>query len=57
MTPHQILKETASAASEYLEMTQYPAEMLAGILAAKLALANDKIEYLERRLAHECCSR
>lgn len=57
MKPHQILTETRLEASEWLEMTDNPAEMLAGILAAKLANAQDRIEYLERRLAYECCSR
>lgn len=57
MTPDKILTETTLQASEWLEMTDNPAELLAGILAAKLAVSYEEVDYLKRRLAHECCAR
>lgn len=57
MTPIQILTETRMQADEWLEMSQNPDLLVSGILANKLASAYETIEYLERRLSHECATR
>lgn len=52
MTPEQLIKEVQEKASEYLEMTEDPAALVAGILANKVIKLQDYIEYLEKRLKH-----
>jgi len=50
MTPAEVIKEVQENASEWLEMSDNPAEVVAGILAQKIVYLSDYIEYLERRL-------
>jgi hypothetical protein len=52
MTSEDIIRQVQENASEWLEMTQDPAALVAGILANKIIKLNDHIEYLERRLQH-----
>lgn len=57
MTPEQIISETKDKASEWLQMSENPDQMMIGILAYKLSQAYDKIEHLEKRLQYECSNR
>jgi len=53
MTATDIIKEVQNNASEWLEMSENPAEIVAGILATKVVNLMNHIEYLEKRLQHE----
>lgn len=50
MTGKDIIKQVEDEASEYLEMSDNPAALVAGILANKIIKLKDHIEYLEKRL-------
>ena len=50
MTPQEIIKQVQEDASEWLEMTDDPSTIVAGILANKVIKLQDHIEYLEKRL-------
>ena len=50
MTPQDIIREVQENAQEWLEMTENPAELVAGILASRIIKLQDYIEYLEKRL-------
>ena len=50
MNARDVIKEVQENASEWLEMSENPAEFLAGVLAQKIVNLNSHIEYLERRL-------
>lgn len=52
MTPEQVLADLEEVAGEWLEMSENPAELMAGILAARVIKLTEYIEYLERRLKH-----
>lgn len=52
MTPQDIIKQVEEDASEWLEMSEDPAAMVAGILAQKVINLNSYIEYLEKRVRH-----
>lgn len=52
MNTQDLLKEVYEEASEWTEMSDNPAEVLAGILANKLCNALNHIEYLERKIEH-----
>jgi len=53
MTGTEVIRQVQENASEWLEMTDSPAELLAGILAEKIVKLTSHIEYLERRLAYD----
>lgn len=53
MNAGDIIKQVQENASEWLEMAEDPATMVAGILANKIIKLNRHIEYLERRLGHD----
>lgn len=53
MTGADIIKEVQEDASEWLEMVDNPAELLAGILANKIVNLKNYINYLEKRLDHD----
>ena len=54
MNVQEVIREVQENASEWLEMSQNPAELLAGILANKIISLTNHIEYLEKRLdSHE----
>jgi hypothetical protein len=53
MTSDELIKQVQENASEYLEMTEDPAALVAGILAKKVINLMDHITYLERRLKNE----
>jgi hypothetical protein len=52
MNARQVIQEVKENASEWLEMSENPHEMIMGILANKIVKMNDHIEYLEKRLNH-----
>lgn len=52
MTGADVIKEVQESASEWIEMSDNPAELVAGILANKIVALNNYIEYLEKRVAH-----
>jgi len=52
MTGEDIIKQVQENASEWLEMSENPADLLAGILANHIVKLQDHIQYLERRLQH-----
>lgn len=53
MTGADIIKQVQEDASEWLEMVENPAELVAGILANKIVDLNNYITYLEKRLEHD----
>ena len=50
MTAQDVINEVKEKAIEWLEMSEDPATLVAGILANKIVKLNEQIEYLERRL-------
>lgn len=50
MNASDIIKQVQEDASEWIEMSDNPAEIVAGILATKIVKLTDYIQYLERRL-------
>jgi flagellar biosynthesis chaperone FliJ len=52
MNAEHVIKEIQENAAEWLEMSNDPAGMLAGILANKIIKLTDHIEYLEKRIEH-----
>ncbi|MEN6512250.1 MAG: hypothetical protein ABFD00_10540 [Chloroherpetonaceae bacterium] len=50
MNAEQIIKEVQDNCAEWLEMSDDPATLVAGILANKIIKLQDHIEYLEKRL-------
>lgn len=53
MTPADVIKQVQENASEWLEMTENPAELLTGILANKIVELMNHVKYLEKRLEHD----
>ncbi len=53
MTEKELIEKVQQNASEWLEMTEDPATMIAGILAKKVIKLMDHVEYLEKRLDYE----
>lgn len=53
MNGEDIIREVQENASEWLEMSENPAELMAGILANKIVQLNNYIEYLEKRIDHD----
>lgn len=53
MNASDVIREVQENASEWLEMVENPAELVAGILAEKIVKLNSYIEYLEKRLDHD----
>lgn len=56
MTPVDVIKQAQDEASEWVEMSEHPATLVAGVLATKIVKLNHYIEYLERRLDHDISS-
>jgi flagellar biosynthesis chaperone FliJ len=52
MTPDQLIQKIKDDASEWLEMSEDPANFLAGILAHKIIRLEEYIQYLEKRINH-----
>jgi len=50
MNATDIIRQVQENASEWLEMSQNPDEIVIGILAKKIVKLQDHIEYLEKRL-------
>lgn len=50
MNASEVIREVQEDASEWLEMSEDPAALVAGILANKIVKLNSYIEYLEKRL-------
>lgn len=53
MNVAELIRQVQENASEWLEMSEDPATMVAGILANKVIQLTSHIEYLERRLSHD----
>jgi hypothetical protein len=53
MNATDVIRKVQEDASEWLEMTENPTELLVGILSNKIVELNNQIEYLEKRLKHE----
>ena len=53
MTPQDIIRDVKENASEWLEMSEHPAELPAVIFANRIVKLNDYIEYLERRVKYD----
>lgn len=52
MTAQDLIRQIQEDASEWLEMSEEPATLVAGILADKVIKLQSHIEYLEKRLEH-----
>lgn len=52
MNAQDIIQEVKATAAEWLEMSEDPATLVAGILANKVIQLKEHIVYLERRLNH-----
>jgi hypothetical protein len=50
MNANDVINEVIDNASEYLEMVEDPAIMVAGILANKIVKLNEYIKFLEKRV-------
>jgi hypothetical protein len=50
MNAKDIITQVQKDAHEWLEMSENPASMVAGILANKIIKLNDRIRHLEKRL-------
>lgn len=50
MTPDDIINETRSYASEWIEMSDNPDRFISGLLANRIIKLNRYINYLEKRL-------
>jgi flagellar biosynthesis chaperone FliJ len=50
MNATEVIRQVQENASEWLEMSQNPDELIKGILANKIVKLQDHIEYLEKRL-------
>ena len=57
MNASDVIREVQENASEWLEMVENPAELVAGILAQKVVTLQSYIEYLEKRLEHDSRSK
>jgi hypothetical protein len=53
MKPEQIIKKVQEDASEWIEMCEEPATLVAGILATKLSNLMEYVDYLEKRIDYE----
>lgn len=52
MNASELIEQVQENASEYLEMSNDPSTMVAGILALQVLKLREHIEYLERRLEY-----
>lgn len=52
MNAQDVIRQVQEDVSEYLEMVNDPAALVAGILANKVIELKGYIEYLEKRLQH-----
>ncbi len=50
MNAEEVIQQVQEYASEYIEMTDNPAALVAGILANKVVKLQDYVNYLEKRL-------
>lgn len=53
MTPADVIREAEEDASEWLEMAENPAQLVAGVLAGKIVALTDYIHILEQRLKND----
>jgi hypothetical protein len=53
MNAQDVIRQVQEQASEWLEMTEDPAHMVAGILANRIIKLMGHIEYLERRIDYD----
>jgi hypothetical protein len=57
MNPSEIIREIQESASEWIEMSEDPAMLIAVILADKIIKLNEHIQYLEKRLDYVSATR
>ena len=57
MTPQQVIEDARESASEWIEMCDNPAAVVAGVLAGKIVEMSEYIDYLERRLEYVSSSK
>jgi hypothetical protein len=57
MTPQEIISQAHDRASEWVEMSDNPAAVVAGVLARHIVELNNYIDYLERRLENVSISK
>ena len=57
MTSEDIIDQISLEIAEWSEMTPYPDAFIARVLAGKIVQLNGEIEYLKRRLEHECATK
>jgi hypothetical protein len=50
MTTEDVIREVQETAGEWLEMSEAPATLVAGILANRVIKLENHIKYLEKRL-------
>lgn len=53
MNASDVIREVQENASEWLEMVENPAELVAGILANKVVALTSYIQYLEKRIKND----
>lgn len=53
MTAEELIQEVQNEASEWLEVAECPATLVAGILANKVIELRNYIDYLERRKKYD----
>lgn len=57
MTAEELIRQIQEDASEWIEMSEDPAMVIAGVLAGKVIELKNHVEYLERRLNYDRISR
>ncbi len=53
MTGEDVIKQVQENASEWLEMSENPTELMVGILATTVAELSNYIKYLEKRVDYD----
>jgi hypothetical protein len=54
MTGEDVVREIQETYSEWLEMSQDPQQFIVGVLANKIIKLQDHVDYLKRRIDHDC---
>ena len=57
MNVQEVIKQAEEHASEWIEISDNPAQIIAGVLANKIVILNTYIDHLERRLKHDSSTR
>lgn len=54
MTPADVIRQAQEDASEWIEMSDNPSQIVVGVLATRIVNMSNYINYLENRLKHVC---